>query len=210
MLASLRVWCYNPAVFSMNPLIQECLKESLAVKQRILEDASFLEKIQAVSDVLITAFSNGHKLLIAGNGGSAADAQHMAGEFVGKFFKDRHGMPAIALTVNSSVVTAWSNDVSYDDVFVRQIDALGQPGDVFIGISTSGNAESINRAFAKAKLQKIHTVALLGKDGGKAKGLADNELIVPSDSTPRIQEAHITLIHIICEIVEAACVQHFS
>lgn len=194
----------------MQSLIQKRLQESLAVKQHMIADASFLEKIQTISDVLVAAFSQGHKILIAGNGGSAADAQHMAGEFVGKFFKDRHGMPAIALTVNSSVLTAWSNDASYDDVFVRQIDALGQPGDVFIGLSTSGNAVSINKAFTKAKEQKLRTVALLGKNGGKAKGLADHELIIPSDSTPRIQEAHITLIHIICEIVEAACVERFS
>jgi D-sedoheptulose 7-phosphate isomerase len=140
--------------------------------------------------------------LIAGNGGSAADAQHFAGEIVGRFKKERKGYPAIALTTDASIITSWANDYDFNTIFSRQIEALGKEGDVFLGISTSGNSKNIIEAVKKAKEMGIFCICLLGKDGGELKNLTDLSIIIPSDNTPRIQECHIMIIHIICEELE--------
>jgi len=144
----------------------------------------------------------GNKLLIAGNGGSAADAQHFAGELVCKFLKDRKGIPAIALNTNTSVLTAWSNDVSFDSVFARQIEALGKKGDIFLGITTSGNSRNIIEAFKKCREMGIITILLEGRNKGEAEKLADIVMRVNLDETPRIQECHIFIIHNLCQIIE--------
>ncbi|HEB72979.1 MAG TPA: SIS domain-containing protein, partial [Nitrospirae bacterium] len=144
----------------------------------------------------------GSKILLAGNGGSAADAQHIAAEFVGRYLIDRRALPAIALSADTSCLTAISNDMGYEKVFSRQLEALGAPGDLLWALSTSGNSENLSSALKTAKSLGVSTVCLLGKGGGKMKGMGDIELIVPSDDTPRIQEAHITIAHLICEAVE--------
>jgi D-sedoheptulose 7-phosphate isomerase len=155
-----------------------------------------------VSEILIEAVRKGNKPLLFGNGGSAADAQHIAAEFVGRFAFNRPALPALALSVNTSCVTAIGNDYGFDLVFARQIEALGRPGDVAIGISTSGNSPNILRAFVVAKQMGICTVALAGATGGKLKGAVDHCICVPSSETPRIQECHILIGHIISELVE--------
>lgn len=178
------------------------IKESIEVKNKILECPEMLDKLSFVVSKVKECFRKGNKVLVAGNGGSAADAQHFVTEFVGRYKKERKGLPAIALTTDTSILTAWSNDYSFDTVFSRQIEALGKPGDIFFGISTSGNSKNIIEGVKKAKELDINTICLLGKDGGTLKNLADISIIVPSDNTPRVQEAHIMLIHIICEEVE--------
>ena len=184
-------------------MIVDYFKESVALKSQILGNEEFLAKVQSAIDLISNTYKNGNKVLIAGNGGSAADAQHFAGEIVCTFMrKDRRGFPAIALTTDTSIMTAWSNDFSFDTVFSRQVEAHGNPGDIFLGISTSGNSANILSAVSKAKDLNLKTIGFLGKDGGKMKGLFDIELIVPSSSTPRIQEVHTLLVHIICEEVE--------
>lgn len=184
-------------------MVAEYFKDSLLLKKKLLEDAVFLNKVQKAIEVISSTYKNGNKVLIAGNGGSAADAQHFAGEIVCTFMrKDRRGYPAIALTTDTSVITAWSNDFGFKGVFERQVEALGKKGDVFIGISTSGNSENIILAVKKAKELELKTICLLGRDGGKLKDIPDLSIIVPSDSTPRIQEVHTLLVHIICEEVE--------
>ncbi len=155
------------------------------------------------TEIISACFARGGKLLLCGNGGSAADAQHFACEFVGRYkIAGRAGLPALALTADGAVLTAWSNDASYDDVFARQVEAFGRPGDVLLGISTSGRSRNVVRAFEAAARHGLYSVALLGGDGGTIRDLADVALIVPSAETPRIQEAHIVLIHILCELVE--------
>ncbi len=183
-------------------MIRESIQESINLKKNLLEEPVFIKAIEQVVAFLIDCFKNGNKILIAGNGGSASDAEHFAAEIVCKFKKERRGYPAIALTSNSSIITAWSNDYDFKSVFARQIEALGKPGDVFTGISTSGNSENIIEGVKKAKETGLKTICLLGRDGGKLKNSADISLIVPSNDTARIQEAHIMLIHIICEEVE--------
>jgi len=183
-------------------MIKESIQESIRLKKALLEESNFIEKIEQVINLLVDCFKNGNKILIAGNGGSAADSQHFSAELVCKFKKERKGYPAIALTTNSSVITAWSNDYDFTSVFVRQIEALAKPQDIFIGISTSGNSENIVKAIEKSKEMELKTICLLGRDGGKLKDKADVSLIVPSDDTAKIQEVHIMLIHIICEEVE--------
>ncbi len=158
--------------------------------------------IDNIAHRIIYAIRNGGKLLICGNGGSAADAQHMAAEFVNRFLKERRPLPAIALTTDTSNLTSIANDYSFDDVFSKQVEAIGKKGDVLIGISTSGNSENVFKALRIAKGMGIETVGLLGKDGGKIKDVCDLALVVPSLSTPRIQEVHGFVIHIICGIVE--------
>jgi D-sedoheptulose 7-phosphate isomerase len=162
----------------------------------------YAKEVSEAVDVLLQALKNGNKVMLAGNGGSAADAQHFAGEFVGRFLKERPGLPAIALTTDPSVMTCIGNDYGYDTVFSRQINALGNKGDVFIGISTSGNSENIIKAFDECRKKGVITVALLGKDGGKLKNLADHVMLVPLKETPRIQEIHTMTVHMICEMVE--------
>ncbi len=179
----------------------EIMKEQSDNLLKLIEDG-YAEQVSKVVDVQLEAVKNGNKVLIAGNGGSAADAQHFAGEFVGRFLKEREGLPAIALTTDSSVVTCIANDYGYDKVFSRQINALGNKGDVFIGISTSGNSQNIIEAFAECKKKGIITVALLGKDGGKLKDLADYCMLVPLNQTPRVQEIHTMTVHMMCEMIE--------
>ena len=182
--------------------IQDSLKASANLKLKIAEQCS--ADISKAIDMLVDAFNRKKKILLCGNGGSAADAQHLATEFVVRLAPNikRRGLPAIALTTDTSTLTAGSNDFGYNAVFARSVEALGSEGDVLIGISTSGNSESVNNAFIKAKEMKIGTIALLGKDGGKSRSLADLSIVVPSDDTQRIQEGHITIGHIIFQEVE--------
>ena len=154
------------------------------------------------AQLLIDTLQAGQKILIMGNGGSAADAQHFAAEMVGRFLLERRALPAIALTTDTSILTAVGNDYGFDDIFKRQVEALAKPGDVLIGISTSGNSQNIKRAFAAGKNLGVKTVGLLGRDGGEIASLADLYLTVPSLETPRIQEAHLVMIHILCDLVE--------
>jgi D-sedoheptulose 7-phosphate isomerase len=161
-------------------------------------------KMIQVAELLVDAFRNGKKLLVMGNGGSAADAQHLAGEIVGRFRLERPGLPAIALNTDTSILTAVGNDYGYEAIFRRQVEAHGQEGDVVIGISTSGSSPNVLSALRLAREKGCRTVGLLGKDGGSIKGLVDIDLTVPGNDTPRIQEGHITIIHILCELVEQA------
>jgi D-sedoheptulose 7-phosphate isomerase len=182
--------------------ITNSLEESSSTKLRILQNCS--PDISKAIDIIIDALNKKKKVLLCGNGGSAADAQHLATEFVIRLSPkiERPALPAIALTTDSSMLTAGANDLGYDNVFTRSIEALGNEGDVLIGISTSGNSESVNRAFQKAREKKLGTIGLLGKDGGKSKDLVDIAIIVPSADTQRIQEGHITIGHIIFQEVE--------
>ncbi|HTX17839.1 MAG TPA: D-sedoheptulose 7-phosphate isomerase [Bacteroidota bacterium] len=182
--------------------IQDSLKASSALKLKIADQCA--NDISKAIDIIIDALNRKKKILLCGNGGSAADAQHLATEFVVRLSPDikRRGLPAIALTTDTSTLTAGSNDFGYDMVFARSVEALGNEGDVLLGISTSGNSASVNNAFTKAKEMKIATIAFLGKDGGTSKGLADLSIIVPSNDTQRIQEGHITIGHIIFQEVE--------
>lgn len=182
--------------------ILDSLKESAETKQKIA-DQCVSEIIKAI-DMIIEAFNKKKKILLCGNGGSAADAQHLATEFVIRLNPkiQRPGLPAIALTTDTSALTAGANDIGYDNVFSRSVEALGSNGDILIGLSTSGNSESVNNAFRKAREKGMKTIALLGKDGGKSKELVDLAIIVPSSDTQRIQEGHITIGHIIFQEVE--------
>ncbi|NTV24283.1 MAG: D-glycero-beta-D-manno-heptose-7-phosphate kinase [Nanoarchaeota archaeon] len=180
--------------------ISHYLKESIEVKQKVIEQQ--IEKIEKAAKLFIGAYKNKNKIIAFGNGGSASDAQHLVGELVGRFKIERKGLAAIALTTDSSVVTAIANDYGYDMVFERQIEANASRGDVVVGISTSGNSKNVINAIAKAKALGCKTIALLGKDGGKIAGMCDVDIVVPSDNTPRIQEAHIAIIHIICELLD--------
>jgi D-sedoheptulose 7-phosphate isomerase len=182
--------------------VLDSLRESAETKQRIATQCVPL--IMKAIDMLIDALNKKKKVLLCGNGGSAADAQHLATEFVIRLNPgiQRPGLPALALTTDSSTLTAGANDIGYDNVFARSVEAFGERGDVLIGLSTSGNSESVNRAFMKAREKGLTTIALLGKDGGKSKDLVDLAIIVPSDDTQRIQEGHITIGHIIFQEVE--------
>jgi D-sedoheptulose 7-phosphate isomerase len=182
----------------------EIIEESVAAKQRLLDSPEILTQIARVSQLLIDALEKGNKVLLFGNGGSAADSQHIAAEFVGRFAFDRPALPALALSVNTSCVTAIGNDYGFELVFSRQIEALGRAGDVAIGISTSGNSQNILRASLTAKKMHLHTVALTGCTGGALRGSVDHCICVPSTETPRIQECHILIGHIISELVEEA------
>jgi len=177
------------------------LDESARIKEMIR--GRYSETILKTVDFMIACYKNGGKLLICGNGGSAADSQHFAAEMVGRLVKDRDPLPAIAMTTDTSILTAISNDYSYDVVFRKQVEALGKPGDILICMSTSGNSENLVQAILAAKEKNIHTVALLGKDGGKIATMADDAIVVSSNVSQRIQEGHITIIHIWCEIIES-------
>ncbi|MCP3932613.1 MAG: D-sedoheptulose 7-phosphate isomerase [Bacteroidetes bacterium] len=183
------------------PFITQTIQESINLKQELLQQHDLINNINLISDKLCEVFNKGNRLLIAGNGGSAADAQHIAAEFVCRFNFERPALPAIALATNFSMITAAGNDYSFDDVFAREIQANGQSGDMFIGISTSGNSTNILKAIEVCKEKNIHTVGLSGS-GGKVKNISDTCLCIPSLSTPRIQECHILVGHIICELVE--------
>ncbi|MDE0951494.1 MAG: D-sedoheptulose 7-phosphate isomerase [Halioglobus sp.] len=184
--------------------VENEFQASVAVKQRILVDSEFMQQVTDMGHLLIDRYEAGHKLLIAGNGGSAADAQHIAAEFVSRFNFDRPGLPALALTTDTSILTAVGNDYGYDQLFRRQIEANGVAGDVFLGISTSGNSPNILQALEGARLKGITTIGLTGQHGGSMRELCDHCLCVPSGDTPRIQEAHILIGHTICGMVELA------
>ncbi len=189
-------------ILARQSFIEDELKASSEIKLKIFEQCA--DKIIKSVDIIINALNQKKKLLLCGNGGSAADCQHIATEFVIRMNPaiKRPGIPAIALTTDSSMLTAGANDLGYDNVFARGVEALGSAGDVLIGISTSGKSESVNLALKMAKSKGMATIALLGKDGGTSKDLADIAVIVPSNDTQRIQEGHITIGHIICGLVE--------
>ncbi len=187
----------------MNPKIASIISASIDVKQQILADPAFLQTIEQVIEVVTNAFQNGKKVLFCGNGGSAADAQHLAAEFSGRFYKDRKALPSEALHCNSSYLTAVANDYSYDVIYSRMVEGICEEGDVLIGLSTSGNSKNILNAFEAAKAKKAITIGFTGATGGKMKDAGDYLLNVPSSDTPRIQESHIMVGHIICELVEA-------
>jgi D-sedoheptulose 7-phosphate isomerase len=178
------------------------IEDSIAAKQRLLENHETIVALARVSELTIDAMREGKKVIFFGNGGSAADAQHLAAEFVGRFAFDRPALPALALSVNTSCVTAIGNDYGFEFVFARQLEALGRAGDVAIGVSTSGNSPNIVRGLAVAKDLGLHTVALTGCSGGKLKDTVDYCLCAPSNETPRIQECHILIGHILAQIVE--------
>jgi D-sedoheptulose 7-phosphate isomerase len=182
---------------------------SVAVKQSILTDAEFMQQVTDMGHLLIDCYEAGNKLLIAGNGGSAADAQHIAAEFVSRFNFDRPGLPALALTTDTSILTAVGNDYGYEQLFRRQIEANGQSGDVFLAISTSGNSPNILQALEAARLKGITTFGLTGSTGGKMRKLCDHCLCVPTADTPRIQEAHILIGHTFCAMVELALFEEY-
>lgn len=181
--------------------IKNYLSNSLAVKKKLAGSTELLEKVSAASNKIIEAYGNDRKVLLAGNGGSAADAQHIAAEFVSRFFFDRPGLPAIALTTDTSMLTAIGNDYGFDNLFSRQVQAQSQSGDVFIGISTSGNSRNIIEAMKTAKEQALFTIVFCGQTGVLG-GMADIAIDVPSDCTPYIQECHICIGHVICGLVE--------
>lgn len=180
-------------------LVRQRIETSITVKRTLLQQASQLSQ---VAEVLIKAYQAGRKIFLFGNGGSAADAQHIAAELVGKYYLDRKPLPAAALTVNTSSLTAIANDYAFDQIFARQIEAMGNAGDIAIGISTSGNSPNIIEGVRTAKRCGMITVGLTGADGGRLKGEVDYCICVPSKDTPRIQEAHILIGHIWCELVE--------
>ncbi|RII27309.1 MAG: phosphoheptose isomerase [Geobacter sp.] len=168
----------------------------------VLIETQLAEPLAAAVDLVVTALAGGNKLLVMGNGGSAGDAQHLAAEIVGRFKLERRALPAIALTTDTSILTAIGNDYGFEQVFRRQVEALAAPGDVVVGISTSGNSPNVLAALTLAREMGCRTVGLLGRDGGTIGPAVDLELTVPSQDTPRIQEGHITMIHILCDLVE--------
>lgn len=186
----------------MQEYIRENITDSIECKQKLLKNEALLLNIEQVAQMCIEAYKRGNKLMMCGNGGSASDAQHMAGELVGRYLMERRGIPAIALTANSTVMTALSNDYDYESAFAKQVRALGNEGDICIGISTSGNSGNVVKALEEAKKLGIKTVGFTGSGGGKMKECSDYLLNVPSDRTPRIQEMHIMVIHIICGLIE--------
>jgi D-sedoheptulose 7-phosphate isomerase len=183
--------------------IKKIVQASISVKQDVLQNEELLKTGQNCIAVSVHAFRNGNKVLFCGNGGSAADAQHLAAEFSGRFYTDRDALPAEALHCNTSYLTAVANDYSYDVIYSRLIKGIGNKGDVLIGLSTSGNSKNIYNAFEVAKEKGITTIAFTGLTGGTMKSLSDYLINVPSTDTPRIQESHIMLGHIICQLVEA-------
>ena len=182
--------------------ISEKLKESITLKQQVLDDHLLLGKVEEATLLLTTALKSGHKALFCGNGGSAADAQHLAAELSGKFYLDRPALPAEACHVNSSFITAVSNDYSFKKAFARYIEGFGQQGDILVAISTSGNSDNILEAIHTAREKGMKVIGLTGQTGGKMKQVCDLLINIPSSDTPRIQELHITIGHIICELTE--------
>lgn len=184
----------------MKRAIEKAFRESAEVKLKFLQE--YTDRIVQVTDLILNAYRQGHKLLFFGNGGSATDASHLAAELVNRYRRDREGLPAIALTTDMSVITSIGNDISYTEIFARQVQALGQEGDIAIAISTSGNSPNVLRAVEAAKQKRIMTIGFTGGTGGKLVTLVDHAFVVPSKNTARIQETHITLGHVICELVE--------
>ena len=182
--------------------VSELIEASIATMQGMLRSSEVLLTVAKASEILTSTLKQGNKALLFGNGGSAADAQHIAAELVGRFALERPALPALALSVNTSCVTAIGNDYGFDQVFSRQIEALARPGDVAIGISTSGNSANVLRAMSTARKMGLHTVALTGRTGGNLRNIVDHCICVPSNESPRIQECHILIGHIISELVE--------
>lgn len=182
------------------------------IRKQLLDHRALIEVLERemvpaiaeMSSLVSTALTNGNKLLVMGNGGSAADSQHFVAEIVGRFKMERRALPAVALTTDTSILTAIGNDYGFESIFSRQVEALAAPGDVVIGLSTSGNSPNILKALNAARKQGCRTIGLLGKDGGSIKAACELALVVPSTDTPRIQEGHITIIHIVCDLVEKA------
>ena len=186
----------------MSEQIKKIIAASIETKQQLLNDTAVHQRLEDVITVISKAFQEGNKVLFCGNGGSAADAQHLAAEFSGRFYKDRKALPAEALHCNTSYLTAVANDYSYDVIYARLVDGIGVKGDVLLGFSTSGNSVNIIKAFETAKEKGIITIGFTGKKGGEMKKISDYLFNVPSNDTPRIQESHILLGHIICQLVE--------
>ncbi len=184
----------------MKRWIAEIIDEKIALLERLGE--GYVALAEGAGERLASVLKNGGKILLAGNGGSAADAQHFAGEIVGRFTMERKSLPALSLCVDPSVMTCIGNDYGYGEVFARQLEGIGRSGDAFVAISTSGNSENLVRALRAAKAKGMATVGFLGRDGGKMKPLCDFPLIVPSSSTPRIQETHTLTVHILCQLIE--------
>lgn len=182
--------------------IKEAIQQSIEVKKQLLNDNQILETIEKVTNLCVASFKNGGKVLFCGNGGSAADAQHLAAELSGRFYFDRPPLDSEALHVNTSYLTAVANDYSFDEIFSRMVKAKGKAGDVLIGLSTSGNSPNVLKAFETAKELGMITVGLTGESGGKLVEVSDYLIKVPSKDTPRIQESHILIGHIICELIE--------
>lgn len=187
----------------MQEIVKQGLKESAELKLKLEA-----KKIAQAAEWIISVYQNNGQVLICGNGGSAADAQHIAAELVGRFKKERKPLPAIALTTDTSILTAIGNDYGFDQIFSRQVQALARAGDIVIGLSTSGNSPNVLLALSKAKELGAKTIGLAGRDGGRLAQEADLCLVVPSDNTPRIQESHITIGHIICQLVEETLFEH--
>jgi len=186
----------------MTDKIKKIIQASINVKQQVLQSKELIAAIEKVVEVIVKAFQNGKHVYFCGNGGSAADAQHLAAEFSGRFYTDRKALPAEALHCNTSYLTAVANDYSYDVVYSRIIDGIGQVGDVLVGLSTSGNSKNIIKAFEKAREKKMITVGFTGESGGGMRSCSDHLINIPSDDTPRIQESHIMAGHIVCQLVE--------
>jgi D-sedoheptulose 7-phosphate isomerase len=184
-------------------VITNSIKESIRIKEEVLSNMELIGMIHMVANKMIECYRNGGKVLFCGNGGSAADAQHLAAELSGRFYYDRPPLIAEALHVNTSFLTAVANDYSYDEVFARMVRAVGNEGDILVGISTSGNSPNIIRAIEEARLKSMFSVALTGQGGGKLAKFADIFIQVPSADTPRIQEVHILIGHIICQLIES-------
>jgi D-sedoheptulose 7-phosphate isomerase len=187
----------------MKQKIISTIKDSIRVKNTLLDNPELISTVEIIVNKIVLCYQNGGKVLFCGNGGSAADAQHLAAELSGRFYYDRDPLHAEALHVNTSYLTAVANDYSYDEVYARLIRAMGHKGDILIGLSTSGNSGNILRAMTQARVSNMITVGLTGAGGGKMKELCDLIVNVPSNDTPRIQESHILIGHIICELVEA-------
>ena len=185
----------------MKNMISRQVSDSIRVIELLLEE-KYMNQIEAIAECIIFAYKNGNKVILCGNGGSASDAQHIEGELVGRFKMERRALPAIAITANSSTVTAISNDYGYENLFKRMIEAHGTTGDVLLGISTSGNSANILAAVEQARKIGMITIGFLGKSGGSLNKMVDFPLVIPSDDTPRIQECHILIGHIICDLVE--------
>ncbi len=186
----------------MSDQIRNIIQSSINVKQHVLQNEALIKTVSDCIAVITAAFKNGNKVLFCGNGGSAADAQHLAAEFSGRFYTDRDALPAEALHCNTSYLTAVANDYSYDVIYSRMIKGIGNKGDVLVGLSTSGNSKNIINAFDVAHEKGMVTIGFTGETGGKMKTISDYLLNVPSSDTPRIQESHILLGHIICQLVE--------
>ncbi|WP_114788988.1 D-sedoheptulose 7-phosphate isomerase [Niabella yanshanensis] len=186
----------------MSNQIKELIQSSITTKQLVLENEELIQTVNRVTDIIVTAFKNGNSVYFCGNGGSAADAQHLAAEFSGRFYKDRKALPAEALHCNTSYLTAVANDYSFDVIYARLIQGLGKPGDILIGLSTSGNSKNIVQAFETAREKQMTTIGFTGLSGGSMKAFSDHLVNIPSTDTPRIQECHMLLGHIICQLVE--------